>query len=70
MGRYVDFTEVSMATRTSIRGQPRETTIARVPDEPPDSCLLLERVSELVDVLWLVRLSPDTSPEDVPHMFN
>ena len=31
---------------------------------------LLECLSELVDVLWLVRPSPDMSLEDVPQMFN
>ena len=31
---------------------------------------LLESVSELVDVLWLVRPVSDLSPEDVPQMFN
>ena len=29
-----------------------------------------ECINELVDVLWLVRLSPDTSPKDVSQMLN
>ena len=32
--------------------------------------ILLECISELVDVLWLVRPSRDTFPEDVPQMFD
>ena len=47
-------------------------------DKPPGGWLedpepfLLEYISEIVDVLWLVRPSPspDTSPEVVPQMFN
>ena len=46
------------------------------PDEPPSGCLgdpapfLLECIGELVDVLWLERTSPDTSPEDVAQIFD
>ena len=32
--------------------------------------ILLECISELVDVLWLARPSPDLSPKDVPQMFS
>ena len=31
---------------------------------------LLEYMSKLSDVLWLVKLSPDTYPKNVPQMFN
>ena len=60
----------------SIRRQARETTTPKAPDEPlsgrlRDSApLLLECISELVDVLWLERPSLDTSPEDAPQTFN
>ena len=47
-----------------------------LPDQPPDGCLgdpapfLLGFIMELVDALWLVRPSPDSSsPEDVQQMF-
>ena len=54
--------------RASIRHQARETTTPHAPDKPPSSCLenpapfFLECICELVDVLWLVRPSPDTFP--------
>ena len=73
--QYINFTEVSIANRASLRRQARETTTPHAPVEPPPACLggpapfLLEWITELVDVLWLVRPSPDTFPENVPHMF-
>ena len=75
-GQYIKFTEVSIASVASIRRQAGETTTLRAPDEPPNGCLkdpalfLLEFIGELVDVLWLVMPSPDTSPADVPQLFN
>lgn len=36
----------------------------------PLALFLLEYISELIDALWLVRLSPDTAPEDVPLIFS
>ena len=64
-GQYINFTAVSI-----------KTTTPHVPDKSPNGCLgdpapfLFECISELADVLWLVRTSPDTSLGDVPQTFN
>ena len=66
-GQYINFTQVSTASRASIRRQTRETTPPRAADEPLSSFLedlppfLLQCISQLDDGLWLVRPSPDTS---------
>ena len=68
--------KVSIASVASVRRQPHETMTPRAHDEPPSgfmgdpSPFLLEWISELADVLWLVWPSPDTFPEDVPQMLN
>ena len=36
---YINFTEISIANRASIRCQARETTTSDAPDEPPNVCL-------------------------------
>ena len=65
---------IEVASRASICCQVQTTTL-QAPDEPPSRWLgdpapfLLECISELSDVLWLVKLSPDMSPKDVPQMF-
>ena len=52
------------------------TTTPRAPGEPTSGCLedptsfVLECISELIDVLLPVRPSPDTSPDNVPQMFD
>ena len=75
-GQNINFTEVSIASRASIRRQELETTTPHAPDGPSGGCLgdpapfLLEYISELVDVLWLVRSPPNTSPKVVPQLLN
>ena len=75
-GQYINFTEASIASRASILRQARETTKPHAPGEPPNGCLgdpaafLLECISELIDVLWFMRPSPDMSPEDVSQIVN
>ena len=76
MGQYINFTEVSIASRASIRRQGTRDKTPHAPDQLSNGCLgdpapfLLECIGELGDVLWLVAPSPHTSPEDVPQMFN